>query len=399
MTEHQPAVPEVHVLPGRDKRLRHGHPWLFSNELRMDEACRTLQPGSLVRLIASDNRPLGVATFNPHTLIAARRLSPACDTAIDESFFAARLRSALALRDRWYREPYYRVVHAEADGLPGLVIDRFGDVAVIQANTAGMDRHLPLVIAAVEDVLRPNVIVLRNDTAARRLEGLSEETRLVKGSLDGPVAMQQNGAAFFADPLAGQKTGWFFDQRENRNLVARLASGASVLDLYAYAGGFGVLCATAGAASVRSMDSSQTALALAQRAAEANGVGDRCRFERGDGFETITALAEQRTRFDIVVADPPAFIKSKKDVPAGARAYRKLVRLCARLTRPGGFLFVASCSHNLLPDRFAEEVANGLLDANREGRILSNLGAAPDHPQHPYLPESSYLKAQLLTID
>lgn len=392
--------PALHVLPGRDKRWRHGHPWLYSNELRMDDTARGLAPGSTVRLIAADDRGLGVATFNPHTLIAARRLSGDPEATIDRSFLSKRLQRALALRSSWYADPWYRLIHAEADGLPGLVVDRYGDLVVIQANTAGMERLLPDLLPALDEVVAPATVVLRNDSGMRTLEGLPQDVQVVKGRVDGPVPVMENGARFFADPVGGQKTGWFFDQRENRATVARLCrNGGRVLDLFCYAGGFSVLSALRGAESVLGLDGSEPALTLARMAAAANGVDTRCTFRRTEVFEEMDRLAAARERFDLVIADPPAFIKSKKDIPAGTRAYRKLVRLGARLTRPGGHLLVASCSHNLLPERFAEEVAGGLLDANREGRIVHGGAAAPDHPVHPQLPESAYLKVQILQVD
>ncbi|MBI1208883.1 MAG: methyltransferase domain-containing protein [Azospirillum sp.] len=386
-------------MPGRDKRLRHGHPWVYSNEIRMDDAAKALAPGTIVRLVAAGGSALGCAAFNPHTLIAARLYSQDPEEAIDRGFLGRRLARALGLRQRLYAAPYYRLIHAEADGLPGLVIDRYGSALVVQANAAGIDRLLPDLLAALEDALVPDLVVLRNDSPARRLEGLEAEVRVAKGSLDGPLAVEENGCRFFADPLAGQKTGWFFDQREHRSFVAGLCPGARMLDLYCHTGGFAIQGARAGAAAVLAVDGSQPALDLAGRAAIASGVAERCHFERGDAFATLARLAAAGERFDVVVADPPAFVKSRKDVAAGTRAYRKLTRLAAAVTAPGGFLLIASCSHNVEPARFAEEVARGLQDAQRSGRILRSGGAAPDHPVHPLLPESAYLKVELLQLD
>ena len=303
--------------------------------------------------------------FNPHSLIAGRVLSRTKDEAIDESFLRARLAAALRLRERLYGEPFYRLVHAEADGLPGLVIDRFGRTLVIEVGSAGMERLTPALLAALDAVLDPRTVILRNDSAVRRLEGLELEVRVAKGeTADGPVALSENGARFFADPLSGQKTGWFYDQRESRARVASLAVGARVLDLYAYTGGFGVLAAMKGAAEVVCVDRSQPALDLASRAAEANGVAARCRFLRGEAFETLEQLDES---FDVVIVDPPAFVRSKKDLGAGLRGYRKLMRLAAARVAPGGFLFAASCSHHVTPEAFAAELAHALGDARRDG--------------------------------
>ncbi|HEV2264600.1 MAG TPA: class I SAM-dependent rRNA methyltransferase [Stellaceae bacterium] len=391
--------PVVSLLPGRHKRAEQGHPWLYSNEIQMDKAAKALPPGSLVRLAAGSGKPLGVATFNPHALVAARIVdrNPAC--VVDRKFIAARLEAAIALRHRLYPEPFYRAVHAEADGLPGLVVDRFGEIVVAQFNTAGMAQLEGEIVAALATVLAPKAVVLRNDGAGRKLEGLAEEVRVAAGSLDGSAELMENGARFFADPMAGQKTGWFYDQRENRRAVAALANGCRLLDAYCFAGGFAVTAARAGASAVVAIDRSEAALALAGRAAAANGVEARCRFARAEAFVELERLAAAGERFDIVVADPPAFVKSKKDLGAGLRGYRKLARLAASVVAPRGVLFIASCSHNVGVAEFAEAVRRGIFDAGRDGRILQSAGAAPDHPVHPFLPESAYLKSELLALD
>ncbi len=391
--------PVVKLQPGRNKRVEGGHPWVYSNEVAMDASAKALIPGALVRLEAASGKALGVATFNPHTLVAARILDRDVGRVIGREFFAERLEAALALRRRLYPEPFYRLVHAEADGLPGLVIDRFGDVLACQINTAGMARLEDELIAACETVLKPEAVVFRNDSSARKLEGLAEEVRVVAGALAGPVELRENGARFFADVLAGQKTGWFYDQRENRRFIASLAKDASLLDLYCFGGGFAVAAALAGANAVSAIDRSEPALTLARRSAEANGVASRCTFSRSEAFAELERLAGEGARFDIVVADPPAFVKSKKDLGAGLKGYRKLARLAASVVAGNGLLFIASCSHNVDEASFAESVRRGVADAGRSGRILLSSGAAPDHPVHPFLPESAYLKAQTIALD
>jgi 23S rRNA (cytosine1962-C5)-methyltransferase len=399
MTDDPKTRPTITLQPGRHRRAEAGHPWVYSNEVTMDAAAKALPPGGLVTLRQAGGEPLGVATFNPHTLVAARILDRDAKRRIDHTFFAERLERASALRRRLYGEPHYRLVHAEADGLPGVAADRFGDVLVAQLNTAGMARLEPEFLAACDAVLAPRAVVLRNDSPARALEGLEPETRVVKGEIAGPVELIENGTRFLADVGEGQKTGWFFDQRENRRFVATLCAGARVLDLYCFAGGFSVQAARAGADRVLALDRSEPALALAAASAELNGVGERCRFQRADAFGELARLADAGERFDVVIADPPAFVKSKKDLGPGLRGYRKLARLCASLVAPDGVLFIASCSHNVEPADFAEAVRRGLEDAGRGGRILKSAGAAPDHPVHPWLPESAYLKAQVLTLD
>jgi 23S rRNA (cytosine1962-C5)-methyltransferase len=391
--------PRVRLEPGRHKRAAGGHPWIYSNELRMDAAAKALPGGSLVTVETADGKALGVATFNPHTLVAARLLDRDAQKIIGRDFFVARLERALALRQRLYGEPYYRLVHAEADGLPGIVADRFGDVLVTQLNTAGMVALEAEWRAACTEVLAPAAIVIRHDGTATSYEGIAEESRVAQGALPEAAELRENGARFRFDPLGGQKTGWFYDQRDNRKFMAGLSRGARVLDLYCFGGGFAIAAALAGADAVVAIDRSEPALTLAAASAELNGVGGRCRFLRGEAFAELARLDAAGERFDVVIADPPAFVKSKKDLAPGLRGYRKLARLAAALVAPGGFLFTASCSHNVTVEDFAEAARRGLVDAERQGRIILSAGAAPDHPVHPALPESAYLKAQVLALD
>ena len=393
------ARPVVTLLPGGHRRAEGGHPWVYSNEVQMDAAAKALAPGSLVTLKRADGRPLGVAMFNPHTLLAARLLDRDAARPIGRRFLLRRLERALKLREKLYRAPYYRLVHAEADGFPGLIIDRFGAVVVVQANAAGMEALQPLLIEALTALVSPEAIVLRNDSPARALEGLGSEVRVALGRIDGPVTVEENGAVFGADVISGQKTGWFFDQRDNRGFVAGLASGARVLDLYCYSGGFAIAAARGGAASVTGIDRSEGALALAAAAAERNGVAAACEFRRAEVFAEAAKLASAGERFDVVIADPPAFARAKRDVPAALRGYRKLARLAASLTTPGGSVFLASCSHNVGAAEFAEAARRGLADAGRTGRILREAGAGPDHPVHMALSESAYLKSLTLALD
>ena len=390
-------IPTITLQPGHHKRARYGYPWVYSNEIRMDAAAKALARGSLVRLEASNGEKLGVATFNPHTLIAARILDRDPAVIVDEAFIARRLEAALSLRERLYPGRCYRLIHAEADLLPGLIVDRYGDAVSLQANTAGMDLLLPQILGALDTVLQPSVVVLRNDSPARGLEGVAQEVKVAKGTLNGPVELTENGARFLADLAGGQKTGWFYDQRDNRAAVGRVAKDARVLDLYTYGGGFAVAAARGGAREVTAVDRSESALDLAARSAALNGI--TLKTVRAEVFEELERLGSANERFEVVVADPPAFVKSRKDLAAGSRGYRKLARLSAAVTAPGGFLFIASCSHHVERALFDEEVKRGLGDARRSGRILLSSGAAADHPVHPSLPESVYLKASLIQLD
>ncbi|HEX6113092.1 MAG TPA: class I SAM-dependent rRNA methyltransferase [Geminicoccaceae bacterium] len=391
--------PSIHLLPGQDRRLRAGHPWIYSNELRMDTAAKALPSGAPVCLFSGDGRPLAIALFNPHSLIAARVITRNKDATIDAAFVERRLARALRLRERLFERPFYRLTHAEADGLPGLVVDRFGGVVVCQLNSAGMASLEPAIMDALDGLLAPRTIVLRNDSPVRELEGLTQEVRIVKGSLDGPTELIENDVTFLIDPLEGQKTGWYYDQRENRAFVARLARNQTVLDLYSYSAGFGLQAAAAGAESVLALDRSQLGLDLAMASAERNGLAARLEVTREDAFAALERLAADKRRFGIVVADPPAFVRSKKELKPGLRGYRKLARACGPLVAEEGILVIACCSHNVPEDAFADEVRRGLRDAGRGARLLRRAGAGPDHPSHPALPESSYLKCFVYALD
>jgi len=389
-------LPTVILRAGEDRRVRAGHPWAFSNEILMDADAKAIPVGSLATLRAPGGEPLALVTFNPHSLIAARVLSTNPEAQVDALFIGRRLTQAAALRDRLIGVPYYRLIHAEADGLPGVIIDRFGDAFVVQVNTAGMDALTPILLEALEAEFSPTTIVLKNDSPVRELEGLTREVVVAKGQA-GSIELIENDARFVADLSEGQKTGWFYDQRDNRRFMAGLAKDARVLDAYCYSGGFGVLAATRGATSVVCLDRSQPALNVAQQAATLNGVDKIVSFRKGEVFETLEK--EKPRSYEVVICDPPAFVKSRKDLKTGAQGYRKLVRLAAPLVTKGGFFFVASCSHLVDMPLFAEQVRRGLRDAERSGRILLSSGAALDHPVHPNLPETAYLKAMVLQLD
>lgn len=389
-------LPTVILRAGEDRRVRAGHPWAFSNEILMDADAKAIPVGSLATLRAPGGEALALVTFNPHSLIAARVLSTNPEAQVDALFIGRRLTQAAALRNRLIGVPYYRLIHAEADGLPGVIIDRFGDAFVVQVNTAGMDALTPVLLEALEAEFSPTTIILKNDSPVRELEGLKREVVVAKGEA-GSIELIENDARFVADLSEGQKTGWFYDQRDNRRFMAGLAKDARVLDAYCYSGGFGVLAATRGAKSVVCLDRSQPALNAAQQAAALNGVDKIVSFRKSEVFE---ALEKEKPRsYEVVICDPPAFVKSRKDLKTGAQGYRKLVRLAAPLVTKGGFFFVASCSHLVDPPLFAEQVRRGLRDAERTGRILLSSGAALDHPVHPNLPETAYLKAMVLQLD
>jgi 23S rRNA (cytosine1962-C5)-methyltransferase len=386
--------PLLTVKPKEGRRARAGAPWLFSNEMVMP--AKGLEPGTVVDVQGDDGQAFGSGFFNPKSLIAVRLIGRDLGLSANEAFFTAHLKRALALRDRIYQRPFYRLVHAEGDGLPGLVIDRFGDVLVLQITVAGMEAALPALLAVLNRLIAPKTIILRNDASSRALEGLENYVRVEQGAA-GRIAVEENGARYFADLGQGQKTGWYYDQRDNRAFMAALARGQSVLDAYSYTGGFGILAAKAGAKEVICLDSSEPALKLAEDSAAANQVSVRA--IKADVLEEMERLSAQKEKFGIVIADPPPFVKSRKDLEPGAKAYRKLARLAAGITAQGGVLCLASCSHNIPLDRFAAECAAGILKAGRSASLIHSAGAGADHPVHPMLPETAYLKALVYALD
>jgi 23S rRNA (cytosine1962-C5)-methyltransferase len=391
--------PLLRLKPREGRRVRAGAPWVFSNELALDAEAKTLPPGSLVQLEGDDGKAFGAGYFNLQSLIAVRLFECAAETAIDRAFFEARLSRALVLRNALYDRPFYRLIHSEGDGLPGATIDRFGETCVVQITTAGMEKLLEPLLAALQKVVAPECVVLRADTPVRALEGLESYMHAQGGEAPHHLAVEENGARYFADLAGGQKTGWYFDQRDNRAFLAPLAKDNTMLDAYCYTGGFGVLAARAGAKEVNGIDSSVPALQLAEDAAAASGVEKRCRFVKADVFEELERLASRGEKFDIVAADPPPFVKSRKDLEPGAKAYRKLARLAASVTAPNGILSLASCSHNMPAERFASECAIGIQRSGRRAALIRQAGAAADHPVHPHLPESAYLKALVYALD
>jgi 23S rRNA (cytosine1962-C5)-methyltransferase len=391
--------PIVRLRPKVDARpWRRGFPWVYANQLVLDRRTRGLPAGSLVRLETADREPLAVAAFNAASRIAGRLLDPDADAAIDAAWFAARLRRALALRERLYDQPFYRLLHAEADGLPGVVVDRFGDVATIQPNAAWAEVLIDDLAAAVADVTGVAALVKNAAGRARATEGLDDATTVLRGRVDGPIPVPMNGATYLADLLEGQKTGLFYDQRANHAFAARLARGDSLLDVFAHVGGFALAALAAGATHALAVDGSAPALDLARRGAEATEVADRFATRQGEAFGVMAALGEEGATFGTVVCDPPAFAPSKPALEAGLRAYEKVARLAAPLVAEGGFLVLCSCSHAADLSRFRDASLRGIGRAGREAQIVHIGFAGPDHPMHPHLAESGYLKALFLRL-
>ncbi len=393
------ARPVVRLRPRSGKRFLAGAPWVYADELVMDRRTRKLPPGTPAVLEDADRRRRGVVAVNVESGIAARLLDRDPEAEIGPAWLEARLAAALALRERLHDTPHHRLVHAEADGLPGLVIDRFGDALVMQPNAAWADRLSEEIADAALAVTGAATVVLNAGSRARVQEGLEPaEPRVIRGAVDGPVEVPMNGALYLADLLGGQKTGLYYDQRPNHAFVARLARGESMLDVFAHVGGFALAALAAGAREALAVDGSEPALALAAASATRMGVEDRLTLRREDAFEAMHGLAESGRRFGVVVCDPPAFAPSRQAAEAGLRAYRRTARLAARLVAPGGFLALHSCSHAASPEAFFEASVEGIREARREAQLIRAGGAGPDHPVHPALPETRYLKALVLRL-
>jgi 23S rRNA (cytosine1962-C5)-methyltransferase len=394
------GLPVVRLKPKAEARaIRHGFPWVYADELVTDRRTQSLAPGALAVLEDGERRPLGLVTVNTKSKIICRMLDRDPDAVIDQAWFAARLTRALALRARLFDAPFYRLVHAEADLLPGIVIDRFGDVAVIQPNAAWAEAHLADLTAALIAVTGVSTVVKNATGRARGLEGLNEETLVLVGEVSAPIPVPMNGATYLADVTGGQKTGLFFDQRPNHAFAARLAKDARVLDVFAHVGGFGLAALAAGATSTLAVDASAAALALAGQGAELSGHAPRFATRQGDAFDVLEALGAEGQQFDLVICDPPAFAPAKPALEAGLRAYERIARLAAPLVAPGGYLVLCSCSHAADLASFRNASARGIGRGGRRGQLLHTGFAGPDHPMLPQLAESGYLKALFFRLD
>lgn len=392
--------PVIRLMPRADARaIRFGAPWAFANEIVLDRRTKALVPGSLALLEDDTRQPLGVVAVNPGSKIFARMMDQDPGAVIDADWLAARLTRALAHRGRLYAAPFYRLIHAEADGLPGVVIDRFGDLAVVQPNSAWAEAAIGPLVAALVAVTGVATVIKNGSGRARGLEGLAEEMAVVHGPAPtGPVPVPMNGAIYMADVMGGQKTGLFFDQRPNHAFAATLARGGRVLDVFSHVGGFGLAALAGGAAHALAVDGSAPALDLAQRGAAAMGMADRFATRQGDAFDVLTALGQEDARFGVVVCDPPAFAPAKPALDAGLRAYEKVARLAAPLVAEGGYLVLCSCSHAADLAKFREASLRGVGRAGRRAQIIHIGFAGPDHPQLPQLAESGYLKALFLRL-
>ena len=397
MTENPttPDLPRVRLKPKANARgMRRGFPWVYDNDLVTDRRTRAITPGALAVLEDSERTPISLVAVNPTSKIICRVLDTDLNAPVDTGWFATRFARALALRERLYDAPYYRLVHAEADGMPGVVIDRFGDTCVVQPNAAWADARLDQLAEALAQVTGVTTILKNASGRTRALEGLDDQSSVLLGEAPTkPLQVPMNGATYMADLTGGQKTGLFYDQRPNHAFAASLAKDARVLDVFSHVGGFALATLAGGAALALAVDGSAPALELAEKGAEAGGMADRFTTRQGDAFEVLTVLGQEGAQFDVVICDPPAFAPNKQALDAGLRAYERIAKLAAPLVAEGGYLGLCSCSHAADLAKFREASLRGIGRAGRQAQLLYTGAAGPDHPQLPQLAESGYLKA------
>ncbi|MEY3037924.1 MAG: hypothetical protein RL143_491 [Pseudomonadota bacterium] len=384
---------------GADRRLRGGHVWIYSNEVDNKQSpLKDFEVGEQVRVVDAQGRPRGSAIINPNTLICGRIFSRDENQALDKSLIIHRLNIALSLREMNFTDPCYRLVYGDSDGLPGLVIDRFFDIFVIQISTAGMEKVQHHVIDALNKVFQPQAIVLRNDGKFRENEGLEAYVEVIQGQIGDVSPLRENGVNLVAPLLTGQKTGWFYDHRENRARMMGMVKDKKVLDLFSYVGGWGAQALAAGASEVACVDASAGALEIAVENAKLQNALPRLRAMQGDAFDLCKALVADKERFDVVIVDPPAFIMRKKDVRNGERAYSRINNFAMRLLKRGGVLVSASCSMHLETNSLVEILRTNSRELDRQGQIFAQGYQGADHPIHPAIPETEYLKAYFMRL-
>ena len=386
-------LPVLILKRNEQRRLAAGHLWIYSNEVDTRKTPLSgFEPGSLAAIQSSVGKTLGIGYVNPHSLICARLLTRRPRIEIDAAFYERRLRSALQLRESLFEHPNYRLVYGESDGLPGLVIDRYGDVLVVQITTAGMEAVRELLLDVLNRVLAPSGILLRNDTPVRALEGLSQEPEII-GEVPDTVTLEEGGVQFEVPLAAGQKTGWFYDQRSNRTAMHKYVQDKRVLDVFSYIGAWGLQAAAAGASEVCCVDSSPVAQSFLEKNAAANGLADKVRQETGDAFDVLKSMREDKQRFDVVIVDPPAFIKRRKDSKTGEQGYARLNHLALQVLAPDGILISCSCSMHLAAERLQSILYQSARKQGRQLQILERGFQTLDHPVHPAIAETAYLKA------
>jgi 23S rRNA (cytosine1962-C5)-methyltransferase len=385
----------VNLKRGEDKRVRNGHPWIFSNEISDISEDKT--PGSAAEIFDFENRFIGTGIYNPHSLIAVRLLSRSREDIDSRSFFLGRIKKALELRHSIYPGiKSFRVVFSEADFLPGLIVDKYLDCLVVQFLAKGMEVRKNIIISVLQEIFTPRCIVARNDSGMRKLEGLDETIDVLYGDMPGTVEIEENGLNFVVDLLSGQKTGYFFDQKENHLLLKKISVGKDVLDCFCYSGSWGLHAASFGAKSVTFVDSSEQAIGLLRKNAALNRFSIPMLFERADAFEKLRSYKAAQKNFDIVVLDPPAFVKNRKMIKEAEKGYLTINRRGMELLRQGGYLLTCSCSHHMQREMFRELLMKAARQADKEMRLLEIRTQSYDHPILLNVPETEYLKCFLL---
>lgn len=397
--------PIVKIKKGCDLRIHASHPWVYSNEIENISELKSLTKGTLVLVSTKTNSAFAIGYFNPSSLISVRILTYDMSIKIDKEFFVRAIKQALLLREKFFDKPFYRLINSEADFLPGLVIDRFDLFFSVQITTAGMENLKNLIIEALKELFSDCLILFRNDSDFRKLEGLSDEGFEEVGVIPSTVLIKENDMEFAIDPREGQKTGWFFDQRLNRDFIGSISKGAKVLDAFCYLGGFGMNAIKGGATNVTFVDSSASAIDAAKQNVEVLSKlneqlnVDNHSFISRKFFEVLEEGILENMSFDLIVLDPPAFIKSKKDIFPGLKGYEKLVKLSVNLLKNGGIMMLNSCSHHASLFDLIACAQNGFRKSNRRAKIIRSVGAGFDHPTHPALKESEYLKSITFVVE
>ncbi len=392
------SIPEVVLQKDQHRRVLAGHEWIYSNEIdNVRSPVKSFAPGDEVDFVSQHGKWLARGYINPHSLIAGRVLTRNRQFRLGVPLFRDRIAEAMAIRDQLHATPFYRLVFGESDGLPGVVVDRYGDVLVLQIGTAGMDRRLEDLVTALVELLTPRSIVLRSDMSSRSLEGLAEDVRVIYGDSVEDVLLREGQCEYLVPVQNGQKTGWFFDQADNRQRMQRHLRGGRVLDAFAYLGAWGIAAARSGASEVICVDASAPALEVLSANAARNGLTN-VRTEHGDAFEVMQRLADAGELFETVIVDPPAFVKRRKDLKTGTAAYERLNTLALRLVQPNGTLISASCSYHMPREELVHSVLRASRRVERTVRLLEQGTQSVDHPIHPAMPETEYLKVLTLHV-
>lgn len=384
----------IQLKKNEDRRIRAGHLWIYSNEINTSTTpLNQFTPGQLVNIFDHQNKAIGTGYINPNSLISVRLLHSKINTIIDSTFFIDRINCALKLREKIFNKPFYRLIYGESDNIPGLIIDRFDETFVVQINTAGMELLLPQIEQALIELFKPSAILLRNDSNARNLENLPQYVKPLHGEPPTKIILEENYIKFETNIWEGQKTGWFYDHRINRANMLKYVNNKRVLDVFSYAGAWAIQAAAGGAKEVTVIDSSKSALSQLEINAQLNNVTDKIKLINEDAFKALTQLKNAKEQFDVIILDPPAFIKRKKDIKEGVIAYRRINDLAMQLLAPDSILISASCSQHLDQDTLIDILRSTSLARHKTLQIIEQGHQGPDHPIHPAIPETNYLKA------